>query len=73
MSKGSIVIGLQRLLLCVRNDDDNEGAYNPKLYTTNWSQVKNCLPKPHMYWSNCKTNFDLYHLPKTHVKPQKFF
>ncbi len=29
MSKGSIVIGLPRLLLCVRNDDDSEGAYNP--------------------------------------------
>jgi hypothetical protein len=35
MSKGSIVIGLPRLLLCIRNDDDSEGAYNPKLYTTN--------------------------------------
>ncbi len=32
MGKGSIVIGLLRLLLCVRNDDDNE---EKKLTTQN--------------------------------------
>lgn len=72
MSKGSIVIGLPRLLLCARNDDDNEA-----LTTQNYKQRIDPDEKPftqtQLVLIQLQNHFDPCCLPKTHLKPQKFF